>query len=66
MTWEEREQLNARQNIEAQLEAKQPASSTLLHSRATLFAVMQSILAERPNRFARDPRRFSSLPRVRE
>lgn len=35
----------------------------LLHSRATVHAAWQAILAERPNRFARDPRPFSSLPR---
>ena len=43
----------------------QASTSGLLHSRETLHAAMQAVLAERPNRFARDPRPFSALPRPR-
>ena len=56
------------QNITTGLAATKAFATThdLLHARATSHAAMQVVLRNRPNRFARDPRRFGSLPRERK
>jgi hypothetical protein len=60
-----REQLQARENVEAMLREGISSHDTL-HSRATIHRAWQHTLSLRPNRFARDPRRFSSTPRPKE
>lgn len=55
----------ARQNIEV-ARANGVSSTELLHSRSTAFVALQANLDGRPNRFARDPRQFSSSPRERK
>lgn len=58
---------HAKRNISFGLQSKGFSTTLdLLHSKATAHAAMQAVLAERPNRFARDPRRFSALPRDRK
>lgn len=55
----------ATDNIARAIEAGTFSSHDFLHPRRTLHIVFQIVMEDRPNRFERDPRRFSSTPRPR-